>query len=148
MTEDEALRNQVRIMKISMTPVFVAVFAFAFYFLYLKTIGIEISAEFMLSVLLFVILPIATIACLFLNECLLKLLHHERFNIKRLVFRCMLPIMYVSSLWATSLLTSALLPEVKISYQFIFKAVLATAFFAIIVLRFRHLFNRLDKGEW
>jgi hypothetical protein len=148
MTEDEALKKQVRVMEISMTPAFVAVFAFIFYFLYLKTIGIEISTAFMITVLLFMVLPVATIACLTLNECLLRVLYHERFNIKRLVFRCTLPIMYVSLLWVTSLLTSVILPRVEVFFQFFFGVLLATAVFVLVLLRFRHLFSRLDKGEW
>jgi hypothetical protein len=147
MTKDETLERQVRIMKFSMTPVIIAIFVIGLYFLYLKTIGIEISTRLFFTFVILVTF-LSTVACLTLNEALLKILYDERFNFKRLAFRWMLPTMYCSLVWIASVLMSLTIPFVETFFQLFFGTLLATAIFVIIILRFRHLFGTLDKGEW
>lgn len=147
MTKNEALERQIRVMKVSMIPAFVAAFAVIFYFLYLKTIGIQISTRFFFDSLLLVNF-VGIASCLILNEALLKILYGERFNFKRLAFRLMIPTMYCSLVWAASILMSLIIPFVEVFFQLLSGTLLATAIFMIIILRFRHVFNRLDKGDW
>lgn len=147
MTKDEALERQVRIMKFSMTPLVVAVFVAGLYFLYLKTIDIEISTKFLFNSIVLVTFTSA-VGCLTLNEVLLKTLYGERFNFKRLAFRWGLPMMYCSLVWIASVLMPLLIPSVETFFQLFYGTLLATAAFVIVILRFRHVFSRLDKGEW
>lgn len=139
--------KQIRVMKISLTPAFVAVFALIFYFLYLETIGIEIPSWFFFNSLLLVNFA-GVVACLTLNEVLLRVLYGERFNFKRLAFRWILPTVYCSLVWAASVLMSLVIPFVQTFFQLLLGTLLATFIFVIIILRLRHLFNKLDKGEW
>ena len=139
--------KQIRVMKISMTPAFVVVFVLIFYFLYLETIGIEIPTRFFFDSLLLTNLA-SVIACLTLNEVLLKILCDKRFNSKRLAFRWIIPTMYCSLVWIASILMSFAIPFVETFFQLFFGTLLATAIFVIVILRFRHLFSTLDKGEW
>jgi hypothetical protein len=146
MAENEApMDRQIRVIKFSMIPGFVAVFVTGFYFLYLKTIGVEVSGWFYFDTMLLVIL-LASAACLILNEALLKMLYGESPRFKRLVFRCAIIAMYVFLVWVASSFMSIVFSQIELLLQFLFGALLATTIFVIIILRLRHLFNRLDKG--
>jgi len=145
--KETSMDKQIRVMKISLTPAFAVVFVLIFYFLYLKTMGIEMPTRFFFDSLLLTNLA-SVIACLTLNEALLKILCDKRFNFKRLAFRWIIPTMYCSLIWIASVLMSMTIPFVEIFFQLFFGTLLATAIFVIIILRFRHLFSTLDKGEW
>jgi hypothetical protein len=145
--KESSMDKQIRVMKISMTPALVVVFVLIFYFLYLETIGIEIPTRFFFDSLLLTNLA-SVIACLTLNEALLKILYNERFNFKRLAFRWIIPIIYCSLIWIASILMSLTIPFVEMFFQLFFGTLVATAIFVLIILRLRHLFSRLDKGEW
>jgi hypothetical protein len=144
---ETSMDKQIRVMKISMIPLFVAVFATGFYFLYLETIGIEISTWLFFTSIVWVTF-LGAVICLTLNEAILKIWCSERFNFKRLVFRWMIPTMYCSLIWVASVLMSLIIPFVETFFQLFFGTLLATAIFVIIILRFRHLFSQLDKGDW
>jgi hypothetical protein len=146
MAENEAsMDKQIRVIKFSMIPGFIAVFVTGFYFLYLKTIGVEVSGWFYFDTMLLVIL-LTSVACLILNEALLKILYGESLRFKRLIFRCAVIAMYVFLVWAASSFVSIVFSQIGLLFQFLFGALLATAIFVIIILRFRRLFNRLDRG--
>jgi hypothetical protein len=144
--QDISKEKEIRIMEISLTPAFISLFGVGFYFLYLKTIGTEVSDWFFLSSMVSVVFGSLAI-CLALNELLLRTYGgHSRF--KRLLFRWSLMALFFSLLTGTFFSLSALLPSVDIFFRFLYGALLVTVIFAAIVIRFRHLFNRLDKGEW
>lgn len=144
--KEPSQEKQTRTMEISLTLPIVALFAVGFYFLYLKTIGIEITEWFFLSALLLV-LSGSSIICLALNEILLKT-YGGQFKFKRLVFRWALMTSYFSLIYGVSLLLSILLPWVTAFWQFFAGTLVATAIFVTAVLKAKGLLGRLDKGEW
>lgn len=147
MTKDEIItEKQIRIMAISMTPILVAPFAVGFYFLYLKTMGLEVPLWVLLNYSLLAI-AVSSIISLTLNDVLLRL-SGERFRFRRLVFRWTLLTSYYFLVWATSFGLTVFFPWAGALFQFLFGVLVATAIFLIIALRLRHLFGRLDKGEW
>ena len=122
-----------------------APFGVLFYFLYLKGMGIEVPVFVFFN---YVLLAIATsmVVCLTLNEVLLKL-NGGKFKLRRLLFRWTLPTLYVFLVWAVSFVLTMLFPSAEV-FQFLFGALIATVLFVVVILRLRHLFDRLDKGEW
>ena len=107
--------------------------------------SVEVSGWFYFDTMLLVIL-LASVACLILNEALLKMLHGESLRFKRLVFRCAIIAMYVFLIWIASSFMSIVFSQIELLLQFLFGTLLATTIFVIIILRLRHLFNRLDRG--
>jgi len=144
--KEPSQEKQIRIMEISLTLPLVALFTFAFYFLYLKTIGIEISECFFLSSLLLVI-STGFIVCLALNEVLQKL-YGGQFKFKRLVFRWVLLTSYFSLIYGAYICLSILFPWVTTFWQFFWGTLMATAIYVTIILKSKQLFSRLDRGEW
>jgi len=147
MTADEIPKEkQIRAMEISMTPALVTPFAIIFYFLYLKTMGVEVPAWVLANYLLFG-LSVSLVVCLTLNEALLRV-SGGRFKFRRLVFRWTLLTSYFFLIWVVFFFLTMLFPWAETFFQYFFGMLIGTAIFVIIILRFRHLFSTLDKGEW
>jgi hypothetical protein len=138
--------KEILAMEISLTPIFIAFFITVFYLLYLDTIGVELSDQFFISSLIFVAIG-SSIVCMALNEVLLKM-YGGQFKFKRLVFRWILLTSYLSLVYGTYLCSSLLFPWATLFWLFFFGALPATVIFVAIALKARHLFSRLDKGEW
>jgi len=137
--------KQMRILVITSTLPFVALLVVGIYFLYLKTIGIEISEWLFISYIIFVGI-VGFILSFTVNELLLKACGGE-FKFKRLVFRWVLAVSYFSLIYGISFFLSFVLPWATAFWEFFTGALAATAVFLIIALKLRGLFRRLYQGE-
>jgi len=138
--------KEIRIIEISLTPVFIALFISGFYLLHLKTIGVVVSDWFFLSSIISVIFG-SLVVCLAFNELLLKT-YGGQFKFKRLLFRWILIGINFSLLMGAYFSLSTLFPKATMFYHFLFSGLIDTIIFVIIIIKFRHLFSRLDNGEW
>lgn len=146
MTNDQVQRErELRITAIAMTPVLAAPFVVLFYFLYLKEMGIEVQQSTYANYGVLA-LAIGSVVGLTLNEVFLKL-NGGKFKLRRLVFRWTLLISYLFLLWTAYFLLTLLFPWVETIFQFMWGMLAATAIFVTMIVKLRHLFNRLDKGE-
>jgi len=145
-TNDQVQRErELRITAIAMTPVLAAPFVVLFYFLYLKEMGIEVQQSTYANYGVLA-LAIGSVVGLTLNEVFLKL-NGGKFKLRRLVFRWTLLISYLFLLWTAYFLLTLLFPWVETIFQFMWGMLAATAIFVTMIVKLRHLFNRLDKGE-
>jgi len=136
--------KEIRLLEISLTPAFVALFSVVIYLFYIETTGTELSDMFLLSSIISVIFG-SLVVCLGLNELLLKI-YGGQFKFKRLLFRWMLIGINFALLMGTYLSLSTLFPQATTFYHFLFSGLIDTVTFMAIILRFRGLFDRLDKG--
>jgi hypothetical protein len=133
--------KETRLLEISLTPVFVAFFIVMISLLYLE-VEISLYAIYLLSVLFG-----GFFVCLALNEVLQKI-YGGQFKFKRLFFRWMLIGLFLVPFVGVYFCLLAFLPWSPIFFQFLFSGLIATGIFMLIIYRFRHLFNKLDTGEW
>jgi hypothetical protein len=148
MTKTEpSQEKQIHIMEISLIPVFIAFFVTVFYPFYLRTVGVELSDQYLISSLFSIAIG-SLIVCLALNEALRKIYGGQQFKFKRLVFRWILLTSYLSLVYVAYLGLSLLFPQTTLFWQFLWAALPITVIFVLMALRARHLFSRLDTNEW
>jgi hypothetical protein len=147
MTKKELSKEkEIRILEFSSTPTFVVLFILLFYFLYLKTIGVDLSESSLMGYLFSAIFASLAV-CFALNEFLLKV-YEGRFKFKRLLFRWMLIALFALPLSGAYLFLSILFPWASTYHQMLFGGLIATGIFVTVILKCRNLFNKLDTGEW
>jgi hypothetical protein len=147
MTKKELSKEkEIRILEISLTPAFVALFSLVIYLFYIGTTGTELSDWFLLSSIISVIFG-SLVVCLGLNELLLKI-YGGKFKFKRLLFRWMLIGINFALLMSAYLSLSTFFPQATTFYHFLFSGLIDTGIFMLIIYKFGPLFNRLDTGEW
>ena len=135
--------KETRLLEVSLIPVFAVPLIVLFYFLYLDTVGVDISVlDFFNSML--IVLPISFIVCLTFHELLLKM-YGGQFKFKRLLFRLLLATSYFMLCEGAYLCLSTLFPWATVYYQFFFGGLIATGIYVIIILKSRHHFPKFDK---